>query len=124
LNPSDPLQKFNWIVTAYSLCSTAFIPAFGQIADTFGHHAALQISMLCMLIGSTLCAAAQTWAMLLLGRAFQGVSAAGIANIIKIVLADKVTLAEQAKNNTIFMLVAGLSTGAGPVIRGSLAVTN
>lgn len=77
-----------------------------------------------MLIGSTLCAAAQTWGMLLLGRALQGVSAAGIANLVKIVLADKVTLAEQSKNNTIFMLVAGLSTGAGPVIGGSLAVKN
>lgn len=120
----DQLEQFNWIVTAYTLCSTAFIPAFGQIADIFGRHVALQISMLCMLIGSTMCAAAQTWGMLLFGRALQGISSAGINNIVKIVLADKVTLAEQSKNTTVFSLVAGISFAVGPVIGGSLAVSN
>jgi MFS family permease len=71
-----------------------------------------------MIIGSTLCAAAQTWGMLLLGRALQGISSAGIANMIKIVLADKVTLADQSKNSTIFSLVAGLGFACGPVIGG------
>jgi len=75
-------------------------------------------------IGSTMCAAAQTWGMLLFGRALQGLSAAGINNIVKIVLADKVTLAEQAKNTTVFSLVAGISFAVGPVIGGSLAVSN
>jgi predicted MFS family arabinose efflux permease len=42
--------------------------------------------MVFMLIGSTLCAAAQNWGMLLFGRAVQGLSAAGILNMIKIVL--------------------------------------
>lgn len=77
-----------------------------------------------MLIGSTLCAAAQTWGMLLLGRALQGMSSAGINNMIKIILADKVTLADQSKKSTIFALVSGLSFAVGPVIGGSLAVSN
>lgn len=97
---------------------------YGQIADIFGRHVALQFSMICQLIGSTLCAAAQTWGMLLLGRAFQGISVAGITNIIKIVLADKVTLADQSKNTTIFSLVTGLGFACGPVIGGSLAIAN
>ncbi len=80
--------------------------------------------MVCMLIGSTMCAAAQTWGMLLFGRALQGISSAGINNIVKIVLADKVTLAEQAKNTTVFSLVAGISFSVGPVIGGSLAVSS
>jgi len=77
-----------------------------------------------MVIGSTLCAAAQTWAMLLFGRALQGLSAAGIMNIIKIILADKVSLKENAKNNTIFGLVSGLSFSIGPVIGGYLTNAN
>ena len=80
--------------------------------------------MVFMIIGSTLAAAAQTWAMLLLGRAFQGLSAAGILNMIKIVLSDKVSLADNAKNNTVFALVAGLSYAAGPVIGGYIADSN
>lgn len=74
--------------------------------------------MVLMIIGSTLCAAAQDWGMLLLGRAMQGVSAAGIQNIIYIILADKVSLKEYAKNNTIFVFVSGASFSVGPVIGG------
>jgi MFS family permease len=80
--------------------------------------------MVFMLIGSTLCAAAQTWGMLLFGRALQGISAAGIMNIIKIILSDKVSLAEQAKNNTIFSFCYGIFFSVGPVIGGALANSN
>lgn len=74
--------------------------------------------MFLMLVGSTLCAAAQTWGMLLLGRALQGTSSAGIMNIIMIILADKVSLKENSKNNTIFVFVSGVSYSIGPVIGG------
>ncbi|OKL59442.1 hypothetical protein UA08_05301 [Talaromyces atroroseus] len=116
----DKLDQLDWIVTAYTLTSTTFIPTFGQLADVFGRHAALQLSMGLMVVGSTLAAAAQTWGMLLLGRALQGTSAAGIMNIIVIVLADKVSLEENAKNNTVFTLVAGISYSVGPVVGGYL----
>jgi MFS family permease len=111
-------------VTAYTLTSTAFIPAFGQIADIFGRHVAIQLSMCFMLIGSVLCAAAQSWVMLLFGRALQGVSAAGLMNMVKIVMADNVPLAEQSKNSSLFALVNGISYSVGPVIGGSLAAKN
>jgi hypothetical protein len=62
--------------------------------------------------------------MLLFGRALQGLSAAGIMNIIKIILADRVSLAEQSKNQTIFSLVTGISYSIGPIIGGSLAKVN
>ena len=93
---------------------------FGQFADVFGRHATLQTAMGLMLVGSALCAGAQTWGMLLLGRAIQGMASAGIMNIIKIVLADKVSLEENAKNNTVFALVGGISYSVGPVIGGYL----
>ncbi|KAL2007863.1 hypothetical protein VTN00DRAFT_7845 [Thermoascus crustaceus] len=105
-------DQLNWIVTAFNLTSRAFIPAFGQLA------------MFLMLIGSTLCAAAQTWGMLLLGRALQGTSSAGIMNIIMVILADKVSLKENAKNNTIFAFINGVSYSVGPVIGGYLTNDN
>ncbi|KAH8700591.1 putative MFS multidrug transporter [Talaromyces proteolyticus] len=120
----NKFDQLNWIVTAYTLTSTAFIPTFGQLADVYGRHAVLQISMGFMLVGSTLAAAAQTWGMLLLGRALQGTSAAGIMNIIMIVLADKVSLEENAKNNTIFTLVSSIGYSVGPVIGGYLTKAN
>ncbi|KKY15756.1 putative mfs multidrug transporter [Phaeomoniella chlamydospora] len=120
----DRLDQLGWIVTAYTLTSTTFVPAFGQLADVYGRHVSLQFTMALMVIGSTLCAAAQTWGMLLFGRALQGMSAAGIMSISSIVLADKVSLKENAKNNTIFQFIAGTSYSYGPVIGGYLTNAN
>ena len=74
--------------------------------------------MFLMWFGSTLCAAAQAWGVLLLGRALQGMSSAGIMNIIGIILADKVSLKENARNNSIFAFISGASYGLGPLIGG------
>ncbi|OJJ08822.1 hypothetical protein ASPVEDRAFT_156423 [Aspergillus versicolor CBS 583.65] len=120
----DQLGELNWIVTAFTLTSTAFIPTFGQLADVFGRHVALQLATLLMLIGSTLCAAAQTWGMLLLGRALQGVSAAGLMATVMIILADNVSLEENAKNNSVFAIVSGVAYSIGPVVGGYLTDAN
>ncbi|OJD18915.1 hypothetical protein AJ78_01101 [Emergomyces pasteurianus Ep9510] len=120
----NKLDQLNWIVTAFTLTSTAFIPAFGQLADVYGRHFVLQLAMFFMLIGSVFCAAAQTWGMLLFGRALQGTASAGIMNLIAIVLADNVSLKDNAKNNTIFQFVSGISYGVGPVIGGYLTAAN
>jgi MFS family permease len=75
-----------------------------------------------MLIGSALCAGSPTTAfpMLLVGRALQGMSCAGLNILTKVILADRVSLKENAKNNTIFAIVGGLGYGIGPVIGGYL----
>ncbi|KAG5204580.1 tRNA synthetases class II (D, K and N) family protein [Trichophyton interdigitale] len=120
----NKLDQLNWIVTAFTLTSTAFIPAFGQLSDVFGRHFVLQLAMLLMLIGSVLCAVAPSWGVLLLGRALQGTSASGITNLIQIILADKVSLKDNAKNSTIFQFVAGISYSVGPIIGGYLTNSN
>lgn len=120
----DRLNQLNWIVTAFTLTSAAFIPAFGQLADVFGRHASLQFAVSFMVVGSTLCAAAQNWPMLLLGRALQGISTAGIQNITLIILADSVSLKEQAVNTSIFQLMNGIGYSVGPVIGGYITNAN
>lgn len=100
--------SFNWIVAAYTLTFTTFVPCSGQIADIYGRHIALQFHMFWTLIGSVLCASSVTWGMLLFGRALQGLGAAGVANLTRIVLSDNMSLADNSKNNTIFSLVNGL----------------
>ncbi|PLB45074.1 MFS general substrate transporter [Aspergillus steynii IBT 23096] len=124
INNPDKFDELNWIVTAFTLTSTTFIPMFGQLADVFGRHAVLQLALFLMLVGSVLCAAAQTWGMLLLGRALQGTSSAGLMNIIMIILADKVPLRVAARNNSLFTLVGGVGYAIGPVIGGYLTDDN
>ncbi|KAF1930662.1 MFS general substrate transporter [Didymella exigua CBS 183.55] len=114
--------SFNWIVAAYTLTFTTFVPVSGQFAEAFGRHSALHFQMFWILIGSALCAGAQSWGMLLVGRALQGLGAAGIMNLSRIILSDNgATLAQISINNSTLSLISGISYGVGPVVGGYLA---
>ncbi|OBT72289.1 hypothetical protein VF21_07977 [Pseudogymnoascus sp. 05NY08] len=118
----NQLAQLNWIVSAFNLTSACFIPSWGQLADVFGRYYAMQFSLIFMIIGSVLCAASPvtSFPMLLVGRALQGIGCAGMLINTKVILADKVTLEENAKNNTIFTIVGGVGYGVGPVVGGYL----
>ncbi|XP_044724468.1 major facilitator superfamily domain-containing protein [Hirsutella rhossiliensis] len=122
----DKVSQQNWIVSAFNLTSAAFIPFWAQMADIFGRYAAIVAAVLLMLVGSTICTAAPTnvYGLLLLGRAFQGVASAGLNVVVRTILADRVTLQENAKNWAIFALVGGVSYAVGPVIGGYLTKAN
>ncbi|KAF5663118.1 multidrug transporter [Fusarium heterosporum] len=120
------LSQLNWIVSAFNLTSVAFIPFWAQMADVFGRNASINAAIIIMLIGSALCTGAPTTAfpVLLLGRGFQGLAAAGLNVVVRTILADKVSLQENAKNWAIFSLVGGISYGLGPVLGGYLTRAN
>lgn len=98
----------------------------GQMADIFGRHASLQAVLILMTLGSTLCTAAPTssFPMLLLGRGFQGVACAGISVLVRVIISDKVSLQENAKNWSFFALTGGCSYAIGPVVGGYLTSTS
>lgn len=118
----DEISQLNWIITAFNLTSAAFLPLWAQAADIFGRYAALQTTIVIILVGSALCTAAPvtSFPVLLLGRALQGVGAAGINICVRTILADRVSLAEYAKNWSIFAVPAAVSFSLGPVAGGYL----
>ncbi|XP_044716474.1 major facilitator superfamily domain-containing protein [Hirsutella rhossiliensis] len=122
----NKISQQNWIVSAFNLTSAAFIPFWAQMADVFGRYAAIIAAVFLMLIGSALCTGAPTsaYGLLLLGRGFQGVASAGLNVVVRTILADRVTLQENAKNWAIFTLVGGISYALGPVIGGYLTRAN
>lgn len=90
------------------------------MADVFGRNWTINAAIVLMLVGSALCTAApkNAFPVLLLGRGFQGLSAAGLNVVIRTILADRVSLQENAKNWSIFAFVGGVSYGLGPVVGG------
>ncbi|KAF7953768.1 uncharacterized protein EAE97_001167 [Botrytis byssoidea] len=118
----NQLSQLNWIISAFNLTATAFIPAWGQLADIAGRYATLQAALVFTLIGSALCAGApvSAFTMLLFGRALQGLGCSGLLILTKVILADKVSLKENAKNNSVFAIVSGLAYGFGPIVGGAL----
>lgn len=92
------------------------------MADIFGRHTSLQAVLILMTLGSALCTGAPTnsFPVLLLGRGFQGVACAGISVLVRVIISDKVSLQENAKNWSFFALTGGCSYAIGPVIGGYL----
>lgn len=71
-----------------------------------------------MILGSALCAGARTDAfpMLLAGRGLEGVGSSGLMILIDIILSDKVSLSENAKNQTLFTFVYGIGFSIGKLL--------
>jgi MFS family permease len=124
--PTDQLSQLNWIISSFNLTSAAFLFFWAQLTDLYGRHNTLQAAIFVMIIGSAICTGAptSTFSVLLLGRALQGIGAAGVNISIRTILADRVSLSEYALNWTIFALVSGIGFSVGPVIGGYLTTTS
>jgi MFS family permease len=61
-------SQFAWIGSAYTLAAVATIPSSGNLANLFGRRSVLLGYLLIFALGSALCGAAQSMAMLIGGR--------------------------------------------------------
>src|SRR3954471_24391472 len=82
------VQGLPWLVTIYLLPATAGMPLYGKIADIKGRQFALRIAIAAHMAGSLICALAPSIAVLILGRAVQGIGGAGLSSVAVIVLGD------------------------------------
>lgn len=122
----DQVQQLNWIVSVFNLTAASLLPFWAQIADVFGRHVTMQTTILIMTIGSAICTGAPTsqFAVLLFGRALQGVGAAGINVVGHVIMADRVSLKDFAWNWTLSALISAVFFGIGPVVGGHLTQVN
>ncbi|KAJ6111169.1 hypothetical protein N7486_003404 [Penicillium sp. IBT 16267x] len=122
----DQVSQLNWIISAFNLTSAASLFFWAQLSDLFGRYNTLQAAIFTMVVGSAICTGSptSTFSVLLLGRALQGIGAAGVNISVRTILADGVSLSEFAVNWTIFALVAGIGFSIGPVIGGYLTTAS
>lgn len=122
----DEIKQLNWIISSFNLTAAAFLPFWAQITDIFGRHVTIHTVIVIMMVGSAICTGAPTssFGALLLGRALQGVGAAGINISVHTILADRVSLKDLAFNWTLFALISGVSFSVGPVLGGYLTQAN
>lgn len=75
------LFDYSYIGTSYLLASTVFLPLFASIADIYGRHFGLQLSLVFFLIGSAISTGAVNMVMVLVGRGIAGIGAAGLLTV-------------------------------------------
>ncbi|TFK50970.1 MFS general substrate transporter [Heliocybe sulcata] len=114
------LNLQSYIGTAYLLSSTVFIPFFGSLADIYGRHPTLQLSLLFFMIGSALSTGAHDMPTMLAGRGIAGIGAAGLTAVVRIILADSRSLDDNNWQTTMLMILYTIGYCVGPVIGGAL----
>lgn len=116
----NALNLQSYIGTSYLLASTVFLPFFASIADIYGRHFGLQLSLLSFLVGSALSTGAVNMIMLLVGRGIAGIGAAGLLTIVRTILSDSSSLDTNNIQQSSMFILYFIGFSIGPVIGGYL----
>lgn len=105
-------------VTSYLLSLAIFIPASGWTADRFGARKVFRLAIVVFMVGSLICATADSLTQLILGRVVEGMGAAMMAPVARLLLlrtVDKRSLVDAMAWLTVPALMGPLF---GPPIGG------
>ncbi|SPO28316.1 related to tetracycline efflux protein (otrb) [Ustilago trichophora] len=114
-------NESSWLSTSYLLTSTAASPLYGRFSDIFGRKACIIFALTGFLIGSALCAAAQSITQLIVFRAIAGAFGGGIVSLVMVVVGDVVSLRERGTYQGLLGVVVAISNAGGPLIGGALS---
>lgn len=79
---------YSWIASSYLLANAACIPLWGKISDIWGRKPIILLANVWFLVGSLICALAKNMAMIVAGRAIQGIGGGGIIIMANISVTD------------------------------------
>ncbi|KAK9418021.1 putative MFS transporter [Seiridium unicorne] len=115
------VEDLSWYSTVYDLVSCMFTPLVGRIFTIFRDKHVYLISMVVFLVGTVICAVSTTSSVFILGRAVNGLGAAGLVTgaLLVIRAACKPSIRPVATAITMAMIPTGSVTG--PLIAGVLA---
>ncbi|GAA5916994.1 hypothetical protein JCM8208_003424 [Rhodotorula glutinis] len=115
----DALDQIGWIVSAYFLTQTAFLLLYGQILTLADRKWTYLAAIVIFELGSLICAVAHSVEVLIFGRAFAGVGAAGIFVSVLSIIAEVTRLEDRPKLLGLFGAVFGVSSVVGPLLGGA-----
>ena len=75
------IQLLPWVAVAYSLANAASVPVFRRVAAFCELRSLGSVSLALFVVGAALCGAAPTIEALIVGRALNGIGAAGVYQV-------------------------------------------
>jgi len=108
-----------WVVTAYLLAASIFTPILGRIGDVVGKERMMVVALLSLAVGSIVAALAHTIAVLIIGRAIQGVGG-GVLPLAFGIIRDEFPREKLAGAIGIMAALVAVGGGAGLVVAGPI----
>jgi EmrB/QacA subfamily drug resistance transporter len=112
------MAHYAWVATAYLLASTASMPIWGKLSDTYGRKLFFIVGMVLFMVGSALAGQAHSMTELIIYRALQGLGGGAMMPINQAIIGDLFPPKERGKWIGLLMSVFGLATIVGPTLGG------
>ncbi len=109
-----------WVFTIYVLFNLVGTPLMAKLSDAMGRRSIYILDVSLFALGSLLVAAAPSFALLLVGRAVQGLGAGGIFPVASAVIGDTFPAEKRGSALGLIGAVFGLAFLIGPILGGVL----
>ncbi len=113
-------RALSWIFMIYVLFNLVGTPLMAKLSDTFGRRSIYVIDVILFALGSLVVALGQNFAMVLIGRAIQGLGAGGIFPVASAVIGDTFPPEKRGSALGLIGAVFGLAFIIGPILGGVL----
>ncbi|KAI2613388.1 MFS general substrate transporter [Hypoxylon sp. NC1633] len=112
---------YTWIGSSFILAHTVSTLIWGAVSDIFGRKPIILIAVIIFFAGSLVCAVVRQIDLFILGRAVQGVGAAGMQTMVYIIICDLFSLRDRGLYLAIISLIWAVASALGPVLGGVFA---
>jgi len=117
-------RAVTWLFTIYVFFNLIGTPLMAKLSDRWGRRSIYLADIILFAIGSLLVAVAPSFAIVLVGRAIQGLGAGGIFPVASAVIGDTFPLEKRGSALGLIGAVFGLAFIIGPLVGGLLLLIN
>ncbi|KAE8315917.1 major facilitator superfamily domain-containing protein [Aspergillus transmontanensis] len=111
----------SWLLTAYNMGYSIGLPMYGRVCDVYGYKRTLLVAYALFSVGCALTGLAGNIWVASTGRAVSGIGAAGMVDLISVILTDMAPPKEVAILRSYLMMVATIGATLGAPLGGILA---